>query len=219
MATDRIYEKFRIMIGGTTRNPRNGYKMVAMFFVKTFEAIINELQKLRETHVSYAINIANHLVVGFTNQDNDEDEKNGNFMIYVKNLMKYVPTLEVGEYRSPEKSREYLTNWNQENMIEQPDTTKRIAAYACELLNKIDIRVNSGEMIFPIFVTIYECIVQYMKITRKDLKLDEYEINFCNIFFIQAAEQDDGIDRIVIRPSIECKMSLKSDKIATAIYE
>lgn len=219
MAIDRIYEKFRVMLGSDNRNPRNGYKMVALIFIKTFEAIINELQKLRETNATYAINIANHLVVGFTNQDNDEDEKNGNFMIYVKNLMKYVPTLDVGEYRSSDKSREYMTQWNQENMIEQPDTTKKIAAYAQKLLKEIDIKINSGEMVFPLFVSIYECIVEYMKTARSDMNLDEYEINFCNIFFIQAIEQDEGVDRIVIRPSIECKMSLKSDKIATAIYE
>ena len=34
MAIDRIYEKFRVMLGSDNRNPRNGYKMVALIFTK-----------------------------------------------------------------------------------------------------------------------------------------------------------------------------------------
>lgn len=214
-----LYSRFAMQMDEFKRPVRNGYKMTCLIFCYTYAAIINELQKLREEYSSYQINLANRLLIGYTNQSSEEDEKTGNFMIFIKHLNHYSVGIDDGEYKTPEEKRRYVTEWNSENMTEKPDVTARIAAYAHKQLEKINIILGSPEFIFPVFITVYEGIVNYVKNVRRKETLEEYEINFASCFWIKAMEQDDGVDKIVIRPSIESKLDLKSDKDATSIYD
>ena len=214
-----IHDRFRIWLSDPKESVRFGYKMGAVIFAVTFEAIKNELLNIREKKSSFQINLADRLIVGFTNQASEEDEKTGNYMFFVKNIDHHTVEAEDMEYKTASQAREYITSWNQENMVKQPDVTRRIAAYAVESLKKLKINIGNPEYIFPIFITIYETIVNYVKIQRREMNEEEFEINFCSCFFIKAMEQDDGVDKIIIRPSIETKMALKSDKSGSSIYE
>lgn len=214
-----LESRFGMVMDEYRRPVRNGYRMTCLIFCYTYAAIINELQKLRETNSSYQINLANRLTIGFTNQSSDEDEKTGNFMIFIKHLNHYTVGANDGEYRDSKKKRQYVTEWNSENMTEKPVVTNRIAAYAHKQLEKINIYLGTPELIFPVFITVYESIVEYVKNVRRSAELEEFEINFASCFWIKAMEQDDGVDKIIIRPSIESKLDLKSDKEATSIYD
>lgn len=217
-AGNMLYDRFRINITRPEDPFFHYYKMTAMIFIYTYQAIVNYLMKKREKNASYQINIANRLSIGFTNSDCDEDEKNGNFMIFIRDIPNYVVKEDDGP-KSQSHSREYIRNWNQENMIENPQDTMEIATKALKMLNNIKIRIGSAELIFPVFVTIYESALNYMKTIRREREETEFEINFCNCFFLKCVEQDDGVDKVIIRPAIEGKMALKSDKIGTSIYE
>ena len=217
-AGNMLYDRFRINITRPEDPFFHYYKMTAMIFIYTYQAIVNYLMEKREKNASYQINIANRLSIGFTNSDCDEDEKNGNFMIFIRDIPNYVVKEDDGT-KSQSHSREYIRNWNQENMIENPQDTMEIATKALKMLNNIKIRIGSAELIFPVFVTIYESALNYMKTIRREREETEFEINFCNCFFLKCVEQDDGVDKVIIRPAIEGKMALKSDKIGTSIYE
>lgn len=213
-----IYDRFRINL----RRPEDPffsyYKMTAMIFVETFRAIIVQLVERRSTNATYNINIGNRLNIGFSNSDNDEDEKNGNFCPYVKDIPHY-SVKDDDDIKLDGHSKEYIRNWNQENMIQNPEDTLTIANRALKSLKAIDINLGSPELIFPLFVTIYESIISYMKIRRRESEDDEFMINFCNCITIDCIGQDDGVDKITIIPAIEDKLNIKSDKNGTAIYE
>lgn len=217
-AGNMLYDRFRINMTRPEDPFFHAYKMTGMIFIYTYEAILEQLLIRREKNAAYQINIANRLIIGFTNSDCDEDEKNGNFMIFLKNIPNHAVKEDDGP-KSQEHSREYIRNWNQENMIENPQDIMEIAARAVKKLNKIEIRIGSAELIFPVFVTIYDSALNYMRILRREREESEYEINFCNCFSIRCLEQDDGIDEVLLRPSIEGKLTLKSDKAGTSIYE
>ena len=217
-AVENIFNDFNINFSGNDRD--DGYKMPIMIFIKTFEQIIAELQSHRTTMSSFEINIADRLVIGYSNNNGEllDDEKQGNFMIYVQDLGHYIAPDD--EMHLGGSSREYISAWNQENMVKQPETLNRIAAKTTKVLAKeLDIQLLNHEFVFPIFITVYDTLVNIIKVTRRELKEDDLMVNFCNCFLIRAMEQDSGVDKIIITPSIESKMALKSDMIATSIYE
>ena len=104
-------------------------------------------------------------------------------------------------------------------MIQNPEDTLTIANRALKSLKAIDINLGSPELVFPLFVTIYESIISYLKIRRRESEDDEFMINFCNCITVDCIGQDDGVDKITIIPAIEDKLNIKSDKNGTAIYE
>lgn len=218
-ANNLIYDRFRIQLNNPEDPSRDAYKMTAMIFVYTFRSMLKLLRAKRESNSTFEINIANRFVIGYSNQDSVEDEKNGNFMIYIRDLKHYTAKDDSSEFRTTENAKQYITAWNSENMIQNPQTANAIASDAIAELKKINIFLGNSEFVFPIYVTIYDALVDYIKIRRRELNLDEFEINFCSCFCISANEQDDGVDRIAIRPLPEQKLYLKSDKIATAIYD
>lgn len=213
-----IYDRFRVNMKRPGDPFYSYYKMTAMIFVETFRAIIQQLIARRDTNATYAINVANRINIGFSNSDNDEDEKNGNFMVYVKDIPHY-SVKDDDEIKMDSKFKEYIRNWNQENMIQNPEDTMQIANRALKSLTDIEIHLGSPELIFPLFVTIYESIISYLKIRRRELETDTFKLNFCNCMKFICYEQDDGVDKITIIPAIEDKIGLKSDKVGTSIYE
>ena len=66
----------------------------------------------------------------------------------------------------------------------------------------------------PIFISYYESIINYLKIHRREADLFELQLNY-SWFFIGAREGENG-DTIFIRPSINGKLSLKSDVNASS---
>lgn len=217
-ACENIFNDFSINFSGKEEG-KDGYKMVILIFVKTIEQIIATLISKRTTMSSYEINIADRLVIGYTNStDNPDDEKLGNFMIYLQDLGHYIAPND--EIRSGGSCREYITQWNNENMVKQPTVLESIASSTRKVLyDQLNIRLVSNEFVFPIFVTVYETLVHILKITRGEIGEEDLQVNFCNCFEIRALLQDNGTDKIIIKPSIEMKMGLKSDAIGTAIYE
>lgn len=213
-----IYDRFRVNLRRPDDPFFSYYKMTAMIFVETFRAIIQQLLDRRATNATYNINIGNRINIGFSNSDNDEDEKNGNFCPYVKDIPHYT-VKDDDDIKLDGHSKEYIRNWNQENMIQNPEDTLTIANRALKSLKAIDINLGSPELVFPLFVTIYESIISYLKIRRRESEDDEFMINFCNCITVDCIGQDDGVDKITIIPAIEDKLNIKSDKNGTAIYE
>lgn len=217
-ANNILYDRFRINLKRPEDPFYHAYKMTAMVFVETYRAIIDQLLERRKTNATYTINIANRLAVGFTNSDNDEDEKNGNFMVFVRDIPHY-SVKDDDEIKLDSHSKEYIRNWNQENMINNPEDCMAIANRALNYLKDIKIYLGSSELVFPIFITIYETLIEYMKTFRREKEKTFVKINFCSCMWIRCDEQDDGIDKIAIIPAIEDKLNLKSDKEGTGIYE
>ena len=213
-----IYDRFRVNLRRPDDPFFSYYKMTAMIFVETFRAIIQQLLDRRATNATYNINIGNRINIGFSNSDNDEDEKNGNFCPYVKDIPHYT-VKDDDDIKLDGHCKEYIRNWNQENMIQNPEDTLTIANRALKSLKAIDINLGSPELVFPLFVTIYESIISYLKIRRRESEDDEFMINFCNCITVDCIGQDDGVDKITIIPAIEDKLNIKSDKNGTAIYE
>ena len=206
VASARIAKKFKL----TFDDP----KLLAATWSKIYETIIAKLKTLEERYSDFNINICDRLNIGYSTNLDEEDEKQGNFMIHVTHLDHRKKTEDFEDpYSKPE---ERCSQWNTENIIEQPKIMAELAVEALDALKVIDVHLGSREYIFPIFSLVYEELVNYLITKRREKDDYEFEINFISCFNIGARETDDIVnDDIYIRPNIEGKLTLKSDKGAS----
>ncbi len=202
-----IYEKFKV--------PLKDPKLVAVIVERTYKVIINTLKSYESKLSEFKLNICDRLEIGYTTNTSEEDEKQGNYMIFMNHLDKSIVDSLPEEDSTPV---ERITQWNIENVITQPGIIREISNAVIEDLKSISVNIGISELIMPIFITVYECTVNYVRIKRQELKEFEFEINFISCFHIGCMETEDG-SSIYIRPNIEAKLLMKDDQAATSIHE
>ena len=214
-ATCELNNKFRILISDP--------KLLAVIFRIVYDACVKELLNFRYEKSEYKIKVCDRFEIGYTTNDNEDDEKPGNFMFFMKHLNSNKKCdLVVNMDASPATQREELTHqWNVANIIDQSATIHKIIKTAINDMKKYEIYIGDNEdLVMPMFITTYENIVNCLQFDRAGSKEFEVEINFMNCFYIGARESGDDLpDTIYIRPNIEAKLDFKSDAKATSIYE
>lgn len=206
-ASITIYDKFKAKFDDPV--------IFASVFGIIYRTIIDHLKSKEATDTKYSINFANRLIIGYSNSADEDDEKMGNFMIFMKHLE---DAHNNDDFDLELSAAERAVQWKTENIIENPDDIRIISEKALKNLTNIGINLASSEFIMPIFITIYEALIAYIKIRRTELDEAEYEINFISCFNITVYESEDG-DIIDIRPTVEDKSGMKDDSKATSIYE
>lgn len=184
-----------------------------------YEAILEYLVKMQnEGKDSFNINIADRLEIGYSSSDNEDDEKVGNFMIYIRHLYNTKKDDLSDDARG--SAAELCTQWNSANIVTQADVISKISDAALVKLSKeIDIHGATLDFVIPAFIIIYEQLVGYLKLKRRELNKFEYEINFASCFTAGCRENEEDTDDIYFVPNITSKLRLKDDRKATGKYE
>ena len=210
-ASRKIYDQIGIKFG----NKEDDAKLIGCIFGKTFDAIIAVLKKLETTKSNEVINFCNRFNVGFSTNDDEEDEKQGNFMFFMSDLGKSHKDVEMEDDTTDQKEKAVF--WNMENVKENPEVIHEIGVEAIKRLDEdLDIKLQCWEFIPPFFSIVYDAIVNYVKIKRHELDEFEFEIYFMSSFYIGARESEEEADVIYITPNIDSKLSLKDDQRASA---
>ena len=224
IAADRLQHIFNLHFcrpetksnGDKVQVPDNRIPLI--IFTETYDAVIDKLIDARKGMLArneikeynkFNFNFANRFEIGYDNISNDEDEKEGNYMIYIKDIRESRTIEEPAEPNT--KPTEKAVEWISQNITQKPQTITEIAIDAKERLKKLDLALHSHELVMPIFCTVYDTMVEYMDMRRIELNECEYEINFAGAFFVCAMENEDGGSDIIFRPSIDSKTSLKDD--------
>ncbi len=220
----RMKEQFNLPIYAKTGTYPDGSeryssdpRLIASIFAKIYEAILINLKLSEKTYSNFAINLANRLTIGYTTTEDEDEEKQGNFMIHIKDMGFTPRAYETGD--TDMTANQLCTLWNSENIQEQPELISRIAESARKILKQdLAIELQSHEPIMPIFITVYETLVQMIQMRRKEIDEFEFGVNFMSCFWIIAreGEYEDVID---FRPNIDSKLTIKDDASASAKYE
>lgn len=211
MALKELRNKLRINLV-YTENPISVYAII-------FDAIREVLKEYESKKDSYAINIANRVVIGFSSSFDDPNtdvEKKGNFVMYIQHVNNETLT-EIDE--TERKSVHRCAQWNAANLTTSLEACKKIAEKACKFLDdRVSMPVSSPECIIPMFCLIHQCITRYVVIRRSEENSFEYRMNVAGCYDIFAQELEDGV-KISFKPSIYDKGELKHDGRATSKYE
>lgn len=193
-------------------------KMIGAIFCKVYDSILQNLEKFEKDYSSFEINFCNRFIIGYNTTEDEDDEKCGNFMVYIR-------------HRGCDKSDDHKFNdetnptaaskfsyWVMENLQQQVELITKITGDAIKGLSEMGITIQVPDVIIVIFTLVYESLVKYLTAVRTELGEFEYEINFLSCFFIGAREGEES-DDIYIRPNIESKLRLKNDSVASSQYE
>lgn len=215
---NKLINRFKMRFNDPRDETQPSLELIGATFIKIYRAIIDFLIQQRESKSSYALNIADRVVIGFeTADENDDDEKNGNFMVYINHL--YKPKSNDDDIDRTLSSPELVTNWFSQEVKECVDELLTIAATSLRYLKAIDIALAIPQSVIACFCTVYDELVNVAKEKRREKNVYENEINFMNCFTIKAKEGENGIDEITFRPSIESKLDLKSDLEGSSKFE
>ena len=210
MANAELYDKLSIGI-------QSAYISIAAYG-KIMETIIEYVIEKEETYKEYCISIADRLKVGYTNTDNEDDEKSGNFMIHFEHVDNTSPNTSIDD--DDEKgSIELCVQWNASNIKSQTEEHRDIAVNALKKLAEIKLILSNSELIIPMFCIIHKEIINFIKTKKLELGTSEYELDVLGIYNIGIEETGDGEENIFITPTISSKLDLKDDAKATGSKE
>lgn len=216
-ANRALYEKYKIKI--------DSWALSTAIFLKTFESICTMLKSKEKDYSSYAVNFMNRFIVSFNSNINDEDEKAGNFMIYLRHVGG--DTVKDTFVDPTDTPLTRVSDWNKDNLIskiddgivkKQPELTRKMSLLAVDYINKINIKLANNEVIFPMFINYYDSIITVCKLVRKDRDLPKLEVNL-GLLRVVVKEGPDGRDIIELKPDIAGKLNIKDDKLASSASE
>ena len=220
-ACKKMYDYFSVKI-------EDPCAMIA-FYCIIFDNITQEIREREKEYDNFSIDIADRLTVGYTTTSDEDDEKVGNFMIYMKNLVgksvKELSSYTDDETDDIEKIRkmssddestiELITNWNATNIKENADIIKDIASKSKDDISKIlDYKMGTHELIFPMFCTVHDAILCELALEKTSRKKSEVELAIAGWFTVGIQSTDDG-DDIYFDPSPSLKLKFKDDSIAS----
>lgn len=198
---------------------KNGNTEVyAVVFYATFTTILEFLKSKQKVRNNFTIQIANSINIGYCNNDDEENEKVGNFMP----IMEYVGVNRNIIDEKPitkDKTSENLILWKDINVKQTAEYYKEIQESAFERLKR-DYKVNmiTSEAIFPLFCIFMDNITNVLKIKFKEADgtdVSEISINVFGLFDVYYSfNEEDNQEIIEFQPNISMKLALKSDDIA-----
>lgn len=220
LANRVIYEKLSIELF-------NEETTIAMY-AKIFEAICEEIISKQETHPEYSLNIADRFRIGYTTTSTDDDEKEGNFMVFIQHIdgkaTDIVSNDDGDEDDEQATSLELCAQWITTNIYqagnEDMDILKEIAPKAKKKLSEIiNLKIESHEFVLPVFCIIHSQILNYIRLKRVEDNSVSKEINIAGLYTIGIEETDDAEERIYYIPSVSLKRMFKNDEVATGRNE
>ena len=198
-----IAEQFSINING-------GFNVIyAAAFYETFLSILKFIREKQKTYNEFSINIADLVVVGYTNNDDDANE----------NVGKYTQVINDDDRMASDKTASSVIRWKELNVKQNIEFMKKIQLDAFESISKnMKINLRTDEAIIPIFCTFMYYVAEYMKYKFKEAnhtEVSEVKMNVLGLFDIfYSYDEEEGKEIVDIVPGIKMKLELKMDNVA-----
>lgn len=182
------------------------------------KAIWDQIAKLEDEYSEFCLNIANRLKLGYTNTDNEDEEKVGNFSPFMQDCDE--PTSDAPIDDDEIDTIQLSVQWNAANIKTQSDIIKDCASLAKkELSETLNIKTESHEFIMPMFCIIHKAIVNFVKdplINQENIT--ENQINVAGLYDI-GAKKVDGEIFVWYQTGVPIRRWIKNDSIATGKLE
>lgn len=192
-------------------------EMIIAFYCNSLEGMMDYLKKKQTDYTEFWINVQDTLEIGYTNNENEDDEKQGNFMIQV-NYLPDAPRVNVNDFSDDAET--IATSWASQNMSASIEyLLKEIMPHVKNYLKThVDLIIERAEVVLLLFMLINEVIIGVVKTKRQESAVSDYFITVGGLVSIHCQETDDG-DRIFFKAEPSAKIMMKSDGDATAVHE
>lgn len=204
--------KDKLNLGITS--PKSTIAYYAIIFNCICEAIIEQEDKWDD----FCVNVADRIKVGYTTTSSEDDEKSGNFMVFIQHV--YNTSTDESLDEEEEDTVVLCTQWNAANVKAQTEIIKNIAARGKKAFKElINLPIETHELIIPLFCIIHSQLINYIRLKRVEQNKTEYELEIAGLFTVGIRETDEADEEVYFIPSVALKRLFKNDAIATGKHD
>lgn len=195
-------------------------EVYAVVFYVTFMAILEFIRERQKNYNTFSIQIANSINIGYTNNDDEENEKVGNFMPFMDYVGSNRNYVENTSETDDDKTSSNCIHWKELNIKKNIEYYKEIQERAFDtLIKEYNTNLRTSEAIFPIFCIFLDHITAVVKMKYKEAEgtdISEISMNVLSLFDIYYSyNEEEAVENFEYVPNIQMKLFLKSDNIAT----
>ena len=194
-------------------------EVYAAVFHATFMSILQFLKDKQKTRNEFTIEICNSINIGYVNNDDEENEKVGNFMPIMEHIgiNRNIVNNEVSD--ESEKTNINFLRWKELNSKKNVECYKEIQENAFNLLMKeYKTNIRTSEAIIPLFCIFMDNIVSVLKVMFQEASgtdVSEVSMNVLGLFDVYYSYNDEDNQEIIdFAPNIVMKLALKNDETA-----
>ena len=198
----------------------NNTEVYAVVFYATFLTILDFLKEREKKHNNFSIVIANSINIGYTNNNNEDNEKIGNFMPIMEYLGINRNIVDDSTNTDPNKTVQNFMQWKELNTKKNVEYYKEIQERTYDrLMKEYHTSIRTSEAVIPLFCTFMDNIGSVLKMKYKEAEgtdVSEVSMNVLGLFDIYYSfDEDENKEIIEFQPNIMMKLRLKSDAIAS----
>lgn len=195
-------------------------EVYAVIFYATFKTILDFIRSKQKTYNNFTVEVFQSINIGYSNNDNEDNEKVGNFMPIMEHIGINRNVVDDDGSLDSDRTVQNFIRWKILNSKKNVEYYKEIQETAHERLkSQFKTKLRTSEAIFPLFCIFMDNIVSVLKMKFKEADgtdVSEVSMNVFGLFdayYSYNSEDDEEI--IEFQPNISMKLALKSDDIAS----
>lgn len=194
-------------------------EVYAVVFYATFMTILDFIRGKEKAYNNFTIEVANSINIGFTNNQDDDNEKVGNFMPIMEYIGINRTIVEDSTAIDSDSTSGSFMRWKALNIKKTVDYYKEIQERAYDrLMNDYRTNLRTSECVIPLFCTFLDNIVSVLKMKFREAEgtdVSEVKINILGLFdAYYSFDPDEDQEIIEFQPNITMKLALKSDEVS-----
>lgn len=232
-------EELRLVCDLTARSARDQFgltiktshsEVYGCVFYATFKTILDFIRSKQKSYNNFTIVIAKSINIGYTNNDDEENEKVGNFMP----IMEYVginqnivnldnleqegnPTVSEIKKKANDMLSKRFISWKELNCKKNAEYVNEIQEKAfAALRDEYHIFLRTSEAIIPLFCVFLDNISNVLKVKFQEAdgtEVSEVSMNVFGLFKVfYSFDEAANMEVIEFEPGIQMKLGLKSDE-------
>lgn len=194
-------------------------EIYAVVFYATFMSILEFIREKQKRYNNFTVEICNSVNLGYTNNDDENNEKVGNFMPIMEHIGVNRVIVDSSDVIAEDKTSMNFIRWKDLNIKKNVEYYKEIQERAFEKLKreyKTNLRVSEG--VIPLFCIFMDHITSVLKMKYKEADgtdVSEVSMNVFGLFDVfYSFNEEDNVEIYEYQPNIMMKLALKSDSVA-----
>lgn len=195
-------------------------EVFSVTFYATFMTILEFIRSKQKVYNNFTVEIFKSVNIGYSNNDDENNEKVGNFMPIMEHIGINRNIVEEESDVGEDKTSQNFIRWKILNSKKNTEYYKEIQENAFAKLQK-DYKTNlrTSEAILPLFCIFMDNIISVLKMKFNEADgtdVSEVSMNVLGLFDVfYSFNEEENLEIIEFQPNISMKLALKSDDIAS----
>ena len=194
-------------------------EVFSVIFYATFITILEFIRNKQKIYNNFTVEICNSINIGYCNNDDENNEKVGNFMPIMEYIGINRNIVDMTSSIDSDKTSQNFIRWKELNIKKNVEYYKEIQEKAYERLQKeYKTNLRTSEAVIPLFCIFMDHITNVLKMKFKEAQgtdVSEVTMNVLGLFDVYYSfNEEDNVEIIEFQPNITMKLALKSDDIA-----